>query len=231
MSSLSGLYPSASGGTGITSSPLSSPAPPAAVATSAAAPAEPVAPVESASFATQAEATASFTRLLEADPEKSSAAEPESVAVEPRIDDRPKIVAALADARMNEPAASSVTDYAAFARTPDGVVPDLGEQKQALEAMLKTGMGVTQGAAIWNVAMQAIRSPVTTNEAGAMQALRDTHGDNAEARLELAKGYISEVAKTYPGVRDFLNRTGLGNDPAMLKFAIEAAQRRQPGAK
>lgn len=236
--SIGSLYPSAAGGSSSTLSPLSAPV--AAVVTPVAVTSSP-APVEAAAPIVQpplgdepsAELDADDTPWWERDDqsavdnaEAEAAEAPAPAVVQPIIDDRPKIAAALDNARMTEPAATGVSDYANFARTPEGVIPDVAEQQQALQAMLKVGLGVTQASAVWNVAMQAIRSPVTTNEAGAMQSLVESYGDRADAKLAAAKSYIDDVAKTYPGIRDFLNKTGLGNDPAMLRFAIQAAERR-----
>ncbi|KUY52376.1 hypothetical protein WS45_24975 [Burkholderia sp. RF2-non_BP3] len=146
-------------------------------------------------------------------------AEPAEV---PFLEARPKIEAALRDARDTEPSATSVTDFASFARPLDGVEPI----PEGLQAMVKLGLGVTQAQAVWKASVDAVRSPVQTNMAGAEQTLRAEYGENFDANLAAAKDVIAQVEKTYPGVRQWLASTGLGNDPAFIRQVVDFAARR-----
>jgi len=241
---LSALYPSSSTGTGITSSPLSEPAAAPAAAPSLAPAPERLARPE-ARNAPSVERT--YTELSdEPDPEDPSRylpkrphpfdqaglgeedAEDESAARQPvaeeaaNLDARPKIDAAFTNARDTEPSATSVTDYASFARPIEGVEPI----PEGLQAMVKLGLGVTAARAIWDTSVEAVRNPVKTNEAGARQALGEIYGDKFDAKLQTAKGIIAEAEKTYPGIRQWLSETGLGNSPEFIKQVIEFAERR-----
>jgi hypothetical protein len=237
---LSALYPSATGGSGVTLSPLSTPAtaPAAApVAAPAAAHAEPKPAAHE-----PADSYAHFTELSdEVDPDDpsrylpkhadnpapddgdgavSDAAEP--AAEVPILEARPKIEAAFRDVREVEPPATSVTDFATFARPVEGVEPI----PEGLRAMVKLGLGITQAHAIWDASVDAVRNPVTTNAEGAAQALQAEYGEKYEAKLAAAKDVITQVEKTFPGVRQWLASTGLGNDPAFIRQVIDFAARR-----
>ncbi|KJJ95057.1 hypothetical protein UB44_23360 [Burkholderiaceae bacterium 26] len=239
---LSALYPSSSTGSGITSSPLSEPAAAPAVAPEAS-PAKPTTP-EARNAPPPVER--SYTELSdEEDPddpsrylpkrlqttdedgidEEDAAEKPvkqHEVEEAPHIDARPKIDAAFMNARDTEPAATSVTDFASFARSVEGVEPI----PEGLQAMVKLGLGVTAARAIWDSSVEAVRSPIKTNEEGARQALSEDYGDKFEAKLQAAKGVIAEAEKTYPAIRQWLFDTGLGNSPEFIKKVIEFAERR-----
>jgi len=239
---LSALYPSSSTGSGITSSPLSVPA--AAPAAAPVAATEPPARPVARNAPPSVERT--YTELSdEPDPDDPSrylpkrlqpsdeadlgdavaedAAEPQPIAEEvANLDARPKIDAAFTNARDTEPSATSVTDYASFARPIEGVEPI----PEGLQAMVKLGLGVTAARAIWDTSVEAVRNPVKTNEAGARQALGEIYGDKFDAKLEAAKGVIAEAEKTYPAIRQWLSETGLGNSPEFIKQVIEFAERR-----
>ena len=75
--------------------------------------------------------------------------------------------------------------------------------------------------------MEATKSPITTNEAGAMAALTERYGDKTDAKIALAKEYIADVERHWGGVKDWLNRTGLGNSPEFVSQIINAAERRR----
>ncbi|MFM0177135.1 hypothetical protein PQR52_01570 [Paraburkholderia aspalathi] len=201
--SFESLYPSATGGSNVTLSPLSAPV--------EAAPAPVIQPVENADAIVPEPSADGGVR----DAAQLAAAVAEPAAVEAFVDARPKIEEALRDVRYEEPAAASVTDFnAVTARYPDGVTPDPVERDQALSAFVSAGLGITAAGALWKAGVEAIRSPIQTNEAGALQAL----GNRADSLVADARATIARVEKTWPGVKDFLNRTGLGNDPATIRF-------------
>lgn len=245
MDALAALYPSATGGSGGTISPLSE-----TVAAPAAAPA--VAPAAQATAAPAAAPVTTmqaperkFTYLSDTpDPDDPSrylpladqddAGHKDAEAVEHAepieaaayIESREKIARALADVRDVEPPATSPTDYNAVTVYPkSGVEPDPGERDQALAAFQKAGLGTTAVSAIWQAGMDALKAPVTTNTAGAMQALTEAYGEHADARLSDAKAYIATIEKSWPTVKQFLNKSGLGNDPAFIKFVVEQARK------
>ncbi len=48
-------------------------------------------------------------------------------------------------------------------------------------------------------------------------------GIAAAAKVELARGMIAELEAKWPGLRDYLNRTGLGSD-LIRASSLKAAQ-------
>ncbi|MFM0382839.1 hypothetical protein [Paraburkholderia dipogonis] len=239
--SFEALYPSAAGGTGAVLSPLAESAP-AAAPVAVAAPAAPA--VAAAAPAASEPAADAFDagdyvreygvgRLMREgpdgtveyadDPADETSAPQEAAAY---VETRDKIANALADVRSVEPPADSVTAYAAVTSYPkSGVEPDTAERDLALSAFQKAGLGTTAVSAVWQAGMDALKSPVTTNTAGAMDALTAAYGEHAEARLADAKAYISTIEQKWPNVKAFLNKTGLGNDPAFIKFVIDKARK------
>ena len=65
------------------------------------------------------------------------------------------------------------------------------------------------------------------NTAG-MQALSEKWGPKTGEKLELAKGMIRDAEKQWPGLRNYLNATGLGSDPKLIQQLVARAERR-PG--
>jgi hypothetical protein len=50
------------------------------------------------------------------------------------------------------------------------------------------------------------------------------------AKLELAKGMIRQAEAKWPGLRNYLNDTGLGSDPKLIQQLVARAERR-PGRR
>jgi hypothetical protein len=61
-----------------------------------------------------------------------------------------------------------------------------------------------------------------------MKALQERWGDQTGQKLELARGMIDEASQRWPGLKDYLNRTGLGSDPKLIQQLVARAERR-PG--
>jgi hypothetical protein len=154
--------------------------------------------------------------------------QPATVA-EPVLDPRPKIDTWFADARETEPAASSITDYATFAnadRPPTGIeIHDRAEFDLSLKAMQQAGLGQTTARAVFQTAIEAIRNPIATTPDAARSALESAWGDKTDANLIIAKQQIDAIAKTWPGVRQMLDKTGLGNSPEFIKQLVNRAKR------
>jgi hypothetical protein len=229
---IASLYPSASGGSGATISPLATPAPAVAPVTVApataplaAAPAAPVAATQApAPFDLDAHdrdlGVGRYADDSEGEGSESDAAPAEHVE-QPVIDKRDRIENALRDIRTTEPpAADTTTLNAATSRYPDDVTPNAAEREQALAAFVHAGIGVSAAGALWSVGMAALKQPITTNHAGAMAAL----GDNADATVAAARTVVEQASTKYPGLKDFLNRTGLGNDPGVIRYLASKAK-------
>jgi hypothetical protein len=95
-----------------------------------------------------------------------------------------------------------------------------------LDAAAKAGIGVTAMQGFWNSFVDAAKTPIRTTPQAAQAALTAQWGDKTEAKLAAANGYIDTVAQRWPGVRDMLRQTGLGNDPAFIKQIVARAQQR-----
>jgi hypothetical protein len=134
----------------------------------------------------------------------------------PIIDSRPKIESALTIGLYDgEPHVGDATTINAIADGyPDGVVADRAERAQALEALVHVGVSAREAGALWSVGMSALKTPLATNQSGALQSL----GADADALVADAKEVVAKAEKSWPGIKDFLNRTGLGNDPATIRF-------------
>jgi hypothetical protein len=63
-----------------------------------------------------------------------------------------------------------------------------------------------------------------------MKALQERWGDQMPAKLELARGMIREAEKQWPGLKAYLNATGLGSDPKLIQQMVARAERR-PGRR
>ena len=127
----------------------------------------------------------------------------------------------------NEPPASSVSEYGNFVMgaEPDskGVfVADAPTHGLALEAMKSAGLGATTARAMYDLARDAHLNPPNTDRATAEAQLRATWGRHYESNLTAVQGLVDQAAKAWPGVRDYLRTSGLGNDP---RFLIAAARK------
>lgn len=130
------------------------------------------------------------------------------------------------NARLDEIAPSSATDYGAVTRRSS----DPKEQAfidQALQSSVRMGIGVTTMAAIRAAAVDAARDPIRTTPAAAQAALQAEWGERYEAKMAAANAYIDEWAMRWPAVKPWLQLSALGNSPAFIKtIAGLAAARR-----
>jgi hypothetical protein len=71
---------------------------------------------------------------------------------------------------------------------------------------------------------------IQQRNAEGMAAPQEHWGDQTGAKLELAKGMIREAEKQWPGLKAYLNATGLGSDPKLIQQLVARAERR-PGRR
>ncbi len=136
--------------------------------------------------------------------------------------------AALAAVRWNEPPAASLTDYASVMTLPaDHDAAGAIEFEQAKRAMLALGMGVTQAAAAWSMSLKAARGGHYrgTDEQASVE-LFELWGDQAPAKVELARALYQRAAKSWPGLKDWLEASRLGSDPQFIRFLVQLAETR-----
>ncbi|MHB8744588.1 MAG: hypothetical protein ACYC9L_15910, partial [Sulfuricaulis sp.] len=59
----------------------------------------------------------------------------------------------------------------------------------------------------------------------AMAQLKTTWGNNTDAKMATAKAYVEKVSQQWPGFKDWLKTTGLGNDPAFIRALVAKAEK------
>jgi hypothetical protein len=133
--------------------------------------------------------------------------------------------------RFDEPVMDRFT-----AEIPDDMAANLqpGEGEQIGRAFIAAGLGNTTAASFVKMGVEASRrGPLSDDQieqrnVEGMQALQERWGDRTGQKLELAKGMIAEAEKQWPGLRNYLNATGLGSDPKLIQQLVARAERR-PG--
>lgn len=130
--------------------------------------------------------------------------------------------------RKFEPEPASTTDYAAVMPYPEGAnAKNSPEFELAKRAMVKLGVGITSARAFYLMALHVHRyGALQVNDEDAMRELREIYGDELEARLESVRALAREVAKSWPGFADYLNRTRLGSYPAFVRLMAQVAEQR-----
>lgn len=134
----------------------------------------------------------------------------------------------LNDVRFDEVPATRTTDLANVMPLPSGHDPaGMPEFEQAKAAMVAVGVGITQAAAAYAMALRAARlGPYKITNEEAVAELRRVYGDQADAKVRLAQGLFAEMVKTWPGMRAWLEETRLGSWPPFIRLCIERAERR-----
>ena len=128
-----------------------------------------------------------------------------------------------------EPDASSV-DALGLEMPSDFVVTDPEQLQQVNEALVAAGVGHTLKNALMELATPYLRpdAPPPMSDADALTQMRGMWGSQTDAKLAAARSMVDEAAKKWPGVKQWLNQTGLGNDPRLIeKLAARAARRPQ----
>lgn len=132
-------------------------------------------------------------------------------------------VPGLEGVRWSEPSATSATDLVGAMATPEieGVTYDDADMQGATVAFLGMGVGVTGAGAAMSIAREhaaeAAAGRVVT-EAESVAQLEGWFGGEAGADRAIAdaRATVREAERMWPGLRDYLNRTGLGNNPKMI---------------
>jgi hypothetical protein len=122
------------------------------------------------------------------------------------------------------------------AEIPDDMAANLqpGEGEQIGRAFIAAGLGNTTAASFMRMGVEASRrgplseQQIQQRNVEGMKALQERWGDQTAAKLQLAKAMIREAEKQWPGLRNYLNATGLGYDPKLIQQLVARAERR-PG--
>lgn len=111
-----------------------------------------------------------------------------------------------------------------------------GEGAQIGEALIAAGLGITTAASFIRMGVEASRrGPLSDHQiqqrnAEGMAALKARWGDQAGAKVQVAKAMIREASAKWPGLTNYLNATGLGSDPKLIQQLVARAERR-PGRR
>lgn len=125
-----------------------------------------------------------------------------------------------AEYELAEPEGTEFRDY-----TPEG---QAAEQRFRM-ALAEVGIGRTAAEEFWKDALAAQHRPAPTSRdmAAAERELRAAWGNRYEAKIGAARALVQQVARTSPEALEYLNRTGLGNDPAFIRKVVAWAEARQ----
>jgi hypothetical protein len=135
--------------------------------------------------------------------------------------------------RFDEPVMDTFT-----AEIPDNLAINLkdGEGEQIGQVLVAAGLGNTTAASFMKMGVAASRNgPLSDHQiqqknADGMKVLEQRWGDQTAAKLQVAKAMIQEASAKWPGLKDYLNATGLGSDPKLIQQLVARAERR-PGRK
>jgi hypothetical protein len=121
---------------------------------------------------------------------------------------------------------------------PDDLANNLkdGEGEQIGQALIAAGLGNTTAASFMKMGVEASRrGPLSDqqiqqrNDAG-MAELRERWGDQTGAKLQMARSMIRDAEAKWPGLKEYLNVTGLGSDAKLIQQLVARAERR-PGRR
>jgi hypothetical protein len=138
--------------------------------------------------------------------------------------------------RYDEPELTSPQEFSL--EVPDDLRANLGEgeAQQITSTFIEAGVGRTMANDLLRQGIEASRrgplsdAAVERRNAEGMQALTAKWGDRTGEKLELAKGMIAAAEKQWPGLKAYLNATGLGSDPKLIQQLVARAERR-PGRR
>ena len=133
--------------------------------------------------------------------------------------------------RFDEPVMDTFT-----AEIPDDLAVNLepGEGEQIGQALVAAGLGDTTAASFIKMGIEASRrGPLSDHEiqqrnADGMKVLQERWGDQVPAKLELARSMIQKASTKWPGLKEYLNATGLGSDAKLIQQLVARTERR-PG--
>jgi hypothetical protein len=121
---------------------------------------------------------------------------------------------------------------------PEDLAANLGagEAQQIVGSFIESGVGRTFAVDLVRQGIEASRrGPLSDDQiqqrnANGMAALREKWGTRTGEKIELARGMINAAERKWPGVKAYLNATGLGSDPKLIQQLVARAERR-PGRR
>jgi len=118
------------------------------------------------------------------------------------------------DGQVGPPAAASAKDY--FIPRAEGANPEQAAafDQSARQWLVAAGYDSRTGTEMAKLLDESLRTPVE-HEAG-VKALRQAWGDSYETRVAMARRLVAHVEQQAPGLRRFLEETGLGSHPHVV---------------
>jgi hypothetical protein len=121
---------------------------------------------------------------------------------------------------------------------PEDLAANLGEgeAQQIVSSFIEAGVGRTFAVDLVRQGVEASRrgplsdDQVQRRNTDGMAALREKWGSQTGAKIELARGMIAAAEAKWPGVKAYLNATGMGSDPKLIQQLVARAERR-PGRR
>jgi hypothetical protein len=96
-------------------------------------------------------------------------------------------------------------------------------------AFVSAGLSPTVGTLLTKIAGPILKSgqPYRANLADTRSSL----GKNADAKIAAAKSVVADAAKSWPGIKDWLNKTGMGNHPGVIDALARRHKHRPAGGR
>jgi len=150
------------------------------------------------------------------------------------------IFAALLDAphgvRYDEPEMTSPAEFAL--EVPEDLAANLGEGEvqQIVGSFIEAGVGRTLAIDLVRQGVEASRrgpladADIQQRNADGMAELRQKWGPKTAEKVQMARGMIDAAESKWPGVKDYLNATGLGSNAKLIQQLVARAERR-PGRR
>lgn len=138
--------------------------------------------------------------------------------------------------RYDEPELTSTNEFSLD--VPEDLAANLGENEaqQITAAFIESGVGRSMAIDLVRQGVEASRrgplaeADIQQRNADGMAALKAKWGSKAGEKIQLARGMIRDAEKQWPGLRNYLNATGLGSDPKLIQQLVARAERR-PGRR
>jgi hypothetical protein len=157
-------------------------------------------------------------------------AQPPAEGGDPQPEPLPEVLETNNAVRWSEPAAEAATHAAMIDEVnPVPAEPDVFDARDraaGAAAFEQLGVGATVARELYQDMATAMATPYQGTPDGAMVALTRLWGDQVNTKITTAQKAIDEFAAAYPGLKDLLVRSNLGNDPAFIRKVVAAAEAR-----
>jgi hypothetical protein len=138
--------------------------------------------------------------------------------------------------RYDEVELTSPNEFAL--EVPEDLAANLqpGEAQQIVGSFIEAGVGRTLAIDLVRQGIEASRrgpladADIQQRNADGMAELRQKWGPKTAEKVQMARGMIDAAERKWPGVKAYLNATGLGSNPKLIQQLVARAERR-PGRR